>query len=67
MYVHNSNTVINILRVTETHILSRYRQEWSEAPRPWLSDRAARHDLVHIVYSSTAACSMYSCSTLVQL
>jgi hypothetical protein len=28
MYVQYSNKVINILRVTETHMLSRYCQEW---------------------------------------
>jgi hypothetical protein len=34
MYVHYSNKVINILRVTETHMLSRYRQEWEQSGRP---------------------------------
>jgi hypothetical protein len=34
MYVHCSNKLINILRVTETHMLSRYCQEWEQSGRP---------------------------------
>ena len=34
MYVQCSNNVINILRVTETHMLSRYRQEWEQSGPP---------------------------------
>ena len=34
MHIHHSNTVINTLRLTETHMLNCSRQEWSKAPRP---------------------------------
>jgi hypothetical protein len=48
MYVHYSNKLINILRVTETHMLIRYCQEWEwsaprvvERPRGWTCSRTA--------------------------
>jgi hypothetical protein len=53
MYVHYSNKVINILRVTETHMLTAVvviakhgMKNGSEAAGPLLNDRAAGHDLV---------------------
>jgi hypothetical protein len=75
MYVHHSNNVLNILRVAETHMLSRYGQEWSEAARALSNDHAAGHDLVQsyttvsddefiVVYSllkSTSQCTCMPC------
>ena len=46
MHVQYSNRVINILRIIQTQILNRYRQEWCEAARALLNDHAAGHDLV---------------------
>ena len=46
MYVHYSNNVINILRVTETHMLIVIAKNGSEAAGPLLNDRAAELVLV---------------------
>ena len=49
------NKLINILRIIQTQILNRYRQEWSEADRPGSEHHPLTHDLVQLyVYMSTA-------------
>ena len=48
MHVHYSNRLINILRITKTHILNRYRQEWSKAAAAGSDHHPLTHDLVQL-------------------
>ena len=49
MHVQYSNTLINTLRITDTNILSCYRQEWSKARRPFWKARPVSLVLVTAV------------------
>ena len=56
IHVHYSNTLINTLRITETHMLNCYYHEWSKAARGCWINHPLAHVLVRRPYSCTYQC-----------